>query len=84
MRALEHEALGQRAEVYIVEGVPHAQGGNHVLPANALGNPRLHLSLVHKFSVKRVALVKLQPLELFVKALWVIEIKRPSNPRSVN
>ena len=79
--ALEHEAIRQRAEVYLVESVPNAQGGDHVLPADALGHPGLHLGLVHELGVKRVAVVELEPLELLVEGLRVVQVEGVANAR---
>ena len=81
--ALQHEALGERIEVDVVEAVPHPQGGHHVLGADAVGHPLLDLVLVDKLCIQRVAVVNLQPLELLVESRGVFEIEGAADPRSV-
>ena len=50
--------------------------GQEILLTDTVGNERAHLILVHKLIVKRISVIQLHPLELFVVRFGLLQIQR--------
>ena len=73
MGAFEDKLIGQRVKIYLFRAVPRAADKrDKLLFAYLFGNVFSDLIFVNKLGIQGIAVIELQPLELFVKGLWVI------------
>ena len=73
MGAFEDKLIGQRVKIYLFRTVPRsADKRDKILFAYLFGDLFSDLIFVDKLGIQGVAVIELEPLELFVKGLWVI------------
>ena len=73
MGTFEDELIWQGVKIYLFRTVPRsADKGDKILLAYLFCNVFSDLIFVDKLGIQGVAVIELQPLELFVKGLWVI------------
>ena len=73
MGAFEDETIWQGGKIYLFRAVPRAADkGDKILFAYLFGDIFSDLIFINQLGIQGVAVIELQPLELFVKGLWVI------------
>ena len=73
MGAFEDKLLGKSVKIYFIRAVPRAADKrDKILFAYLFGNVFSDLIFINKLGIQGIAVIELEPLELFVKGLWVI------------
>ena len=76
MIALQYKLVRKCVKVDLVRIIPHTQQGNQIFFTDLFGNVFPYSVLVHQLRIQRISVIELQPLELFIEQLRILQVQR--------
>ena len=74
MRTLKNKPLRQTVKINFIKAVPYADRRYYIFLADYTGNIFFYLIFVYHLLIRRIAIVNLQPIQLFIICFRVPEI----------